>query len=361
MKEKKYIRVPVSHASQSVEAFKDLMGETETILNELEIPKSRKPKPSDVEFLTVDALKKATSLVPCFNPSDIKLVSGLQFPDITVEKFYGVEVKTSQSGWSSIGSSIIESTRIPNVEYIYMVFGNLKDNPARFKCKPYDQVLTDIKVTHSPRYEIDMNASETVFDLMEISYDLFRREPDHKKIELAQIYTRKKLRERGNREMPWWIKNFNDNNSQGNIRLWNDLSLGEKKSMTIQCMILFPEVLDPRPSHTKYNGSTLWLCSYHQIVSPNIRDIFSAGGQIEFVHDKRIYKIPRVFGRVKEYLSDIEEILRNPDDEFSVQMTVYNPSLLKISPEKRFNYWLSQILRRREDLPIEGFLFGNKK
>ncbi|RHB46846.1 hypothetical protein [Exiguobacterium sp. AM39-5BH] len=45
------------------------------------------------------------------------------FPDIIIGGKFGVEVKTSKSGWKSLGSSIMESTRIPGVEHIAMFSG----------------------------------------------------------------------------------------------------------------------------------------------------------------------------------------------------------------------------------------------
>ena len=55
-----------------------------------------------------------------FRPEEIKLVLGAKFPDIQAEQYYGVEVKTTASDtWKSVGSSIVESTRIEDVSMIY--------------------------------------------------------------------------------------------------------------------------------------------------------------------------------------------------------------------------------------------------
>ena len=354
MKDKKIIKVPISDGSQTPENFGQLMLTAEKILNEMRL--SSKPKPSEVEEITVDALKNATELVTCFRPSDIKLVSGMQFPDIKIEKWYGAEVKTSLNGWSSIGSSIIESTRIANVEWIYMVFGNLKESPAQFRCRPYQDVLTDIKVTHSPRYEINMNTDKSVFDEMGITYDLFRKESDYKKIERAQIYARRKLLDRKTKEMPWWIKDMNDNGIQGNIKLWSDLTIEEKRMLTMHCMILFPEVVNPKTSPVKYNDATLWLCSYHQIVSPNIRDIFSAGGQKIFTLKGNTYRMPQVFCRVRDLLPDIKRMLTDPNEDLLIQMQIYNPSLFKREKNKRYEQWLKNIVEYGNGLPLKEYL-----
>lgn len=354
MKNQNFISISIPETS-SLQAFRELMKTTEEILNTENIGIHEKPKPSEIEKITLKGLKEATSKVSCFKPSDIKLVSGINFPDIRIQRSYGVEVKSSQSGWTSIGSSIIESTRIPSIEEIYMVFANLRSKPAEFQCRPYEDVLIDIKVTHSPRYEIDMNAKKTIFDILGVPYNEFRVKEDKTKIELAQIYARKKFLEMGRKEMPWWIKDLKDNSSQGNIRLWNELSIEEKRKLLIQCMILFPSIVNPKPSPTKYNDATLWLCSYYQIVSPNIRDIFSAGGQETFFHNEIKYLIPRVYCKVRDNLREIREMIELPPQDLKVQMDIYNPLLSGKSSSERFLFWIKQIFVNNK-LPLLDFL-----
>lgn len=49
----------------------------------------------------------------------------------------------------------MESTRNKDVERIYMTFGKLGGSPA-FITKPYEDCLSEIVVTHYPRYLINM-------------------------------------------------------------------------------------------------------------------------------------------------------------------------------------------------------------
>lgn len=111
-----------------------------------------------------------------FLPDDIQLISGQRFPDIIAAKHFGVEVKsTKENKWVSIGSSIVESTRIEDVNHIYMLFGKLGGHPVEFKCKPYQNCLYDIAVTHSPRYLIDMETPQerTIFSKWESNMTVF--------------------------------------------------------------------------------------------------------------------------------------------------------------------------------------------
>ena len=353
-----YIRIKTPDATKANAAFVDLMDTTERILNDDRSCLKNKLTATEVENITLNAIKNATKVVNVFRPEDVILVSGLNFPDIKISPCYGVEVKTSQSGWSSIGSSIIESTRIPNIELIYMVFGNLKNNPPEFKCKLYESVLTDIKVTHSPRYLIDMDANKSIFDEIKMPYQDFRKKDEREKIEIAQLYTREKFKDRSNREMPWWVKDIQDSYNNDVIRIWNSLSRQEKSELTAQCMILFPQVLSPVSSQTKYLEATLWLCSYHRVVTPNIRDIFSAGGCSEFRCNSLIYRMPAIFGKVKENIDIIRRILTEENSELSVQMEIYNTKLHRIERNKRFEYWMENLQSLDLSLPIREFIFA---
>lgn len=107
----------------------------------------------------------------------IELVSGQSFPDIIANRYYGVEVKsTLKNHWKTTGNSVLESTRVAGVERIYLMFGKLAD-PIEFKCRPYQACLSEVVVTHSPRYLIDMNLGEgsTIFDKIGMAYNELRQ------------------------------------------------------------------------------------------------------------------------------------------------------------------------------------------
>lgn len=144
------------------QAFADLMDKTENILNEEAFANPDEYKQltsSSLESCAVEKIKLACADSP-FDASEVELISGQRFPDIVAEKYYGIEVKsTKEDHWTSTGSSILETTRIENVDDIYMLFGKLGGNIPQFKCRPYQDVLYDIAVTHSPRYLINMEIS----------------------------------------------------------------------------------------------------------------------------------------------------------------------------------------------------------
>src|SRR5699024_13488 len=99
------------------------------------------------------------------------------------------------------GSSIVESTRVDDIEKIYLLFGKLS-NPIEFKAKAYEDCLSDIVVTHSPRYKINMELDdgETIFDKLEVGYDELRNRENS--IGIVKDYYRR-YRKEG--EILWWI------------------------------------------------------------------------------------------------------------------------------------------------------------
>ncbi len=342
-------------------AFAEFMALSE---KEFNIRSKKDPKlykglsPSRLEEVTRDLLKDVAPMTP-FKPEDITLVSGHSFPDIMANNYCGVEVKsTKDDKWTSIGSSIVESTRNITVENIYMLFGKLGGNPPEFKLRPYQDCLCEIAVTHSPRYLINMELSqrETIFAKMGTTYDSLRTSGNA--IEQVRHYYRDKAIKEHKLEMPWWITSENVDSSQSfNIRLWNTLCDDVKKDLQAKCMILFPEALSPRQSQTKYNQTTLWLCSYNQVIVPNIRDFYSAGGKISHVNGKAINpQAPQVFARIVKFADEIRSQLTCPTKELIMLIEDYNPQLLKGG--NLYKNWLNICLKYAEtaNVPLKQWI-----
>lgn len=100
--------------------FKNLMLKTDRALNE---DAKKRPKyyatrgGNPLEDDVKSALEECAIGTPFENT--IEKISGQKFPDIVAAKFYGVEVKsTKENHWTSTGSSILETTRVADVERI---------------------------------------------------------------------------------------------------------------------------------------------------------------------------------------------------------------------------------------------------
>lgn len=294
--------------------FRSLMRRTDKALNadaalheDYYVQRSGNPLEQDVYKILCDCAKHT----PFENT--IKLISGAKFPDIVADNLYGVEVKSTKANhWTSIGSSILESTRVEGVERIFITFGKL-GKPVAFKSRPYEECLSEIAVTHYPRYQIDMELppGKTIFDKIGIPYDKLRRMENPVK-PVAQYY--KSQLKPG--ESLWWASDeeAEESSAPAIIRLWSDLSPDEKNFYTVMGYSLFPEILQPR-STTKYHRLAIWLVKRHSILNTNIRDQFSAGGQVDiYISNVGRFHMPATFGRIERYHDLISHFILSADE-----------------------------------------------
>ena len=268
--------------------------------------------PTDLEEVTRDLLKDVAPRTP-FRPEDITLVSGYTFPDIMATDYCGVEVKsTKDDKWTSLGSSIVESTRNTTVGNIYMLFGKLGGNPPEFRLRPYQECLSEIKVTHSPRYLIDMELSEkdNIFVKMRKPYESFRLLEEKEKISEVRKYYLQKAKDEGKNEMPWWLEETSDIN----LGFYNDLSPADKNEMMTRCYIIFYSMYDSDPQG-RYKRIALWLCNHYSLLCPNMRDFFTAGGVCSLFYKGKTRQYPHIVGEVIEKVPIIKKLLNNPDLE----------------------------------------------
>ncbi|NLD91062.1 MAG: hypothetical protein GX639_00190 [Fibrobacter sp.] len=271
-------------------------------------------KGSDIEPFIKDEMARAAKGTPFENT--IELIGGQRFPDIIANKYYGVEVKTTtQNHWRTTGNSVLETTRVDSVERIYMLFAKLAD-PLEFKCRPYEDVLSDVVVTHSPRYLIDMNLDEgaTIFDKIHIPYNQLRKK--NNPIEPIINYYREKLKPG---EELWWIDADKKKQKSNNliIRIWNVLSRDEKSRIINNVMVLFPEIFGN--GSNKFNRIPAWLVNNESVVCKNIRDLFTAGGKSSirignctFINASRIF-----FNLIENFESIKSIIMETPSNELS--------------------------------------------
>ena len=237
--------------------------------------------------------------------NSIELIGGQKFPDIVAKKFYGIEVKTTtKNHWKTTGNSVLESTRVEDVERIFMLFGKL-GKPIEFKCRAYEECLSEVVVTHSPRYLIDMNLEQgkTIFDKINTSYDTLRQNKNP--IKPITDYYKSKLKPG---QDLWWI---NEDVGEANhliIKHYGDLDRDEKESLKLNSMVLFPEIFGA--SNSKYKRISIWLVSRMSVVNRNIRDMFTSGGQENLELKGKIYKdVPKIFVNLFKNLPQLIEFL----------------------------------------------------
>lgn len=277
----------------------------------------------------------------------IQLISNQSFPDIVAARHYGVEVKTSQKGWKSTGSSIMESTRIKDVENIFLFFGKLSD-PVEFKCKPYQECLSDIVITHKPRYKIDMELpdGETIFDKIEVPYDMFR--VSENRIGILKGYYRNIL---SSGEDLWWLDE--GGSEEGNplvIKLWTTLTPEEKKDLKVQGFCWFPEILGT--STTKYNKFAFWLVQEESIIANSLRDVYSAGGRKDIIlEDAQYDDQPKTYYELATLRNEIKSTILLADTDYLKKM--WNFSGNDLEGEERLHFWISLVSKQENPPPIE--------
>lgn len=267
--------------------------------------------------------------------NSIELIGGQKFPDIVAKKYYGIEVKTTtQNHWKTTGNSVMESTRVEDVERIYMLFAKLAQ-PIEFRCRPYDEVLSEVVVTHSPRYLIDMNleGGNTIFDKIKIPYDKLRKSENP--IRPIINYYRSKLKPG---EELWWM-DTSDESKASNIviRVWNNLSIKERQVLKNRAMVYFPELFGNK--NDKFGRLAIWLATREAVVCPNVRDLFTAGGKSDYSIGNHTYtKLPRILLNLFNNLSDIiEEIAITPSHELSEYWKV------KTTEKQKLSHWIELV------------------
>ena len=271
----------------------------------------------------------------------IEKISGQRFPDIVAGKYYGVEVKSSKDEkWLSLGGSINESTRVEDVERIFITFGKLKD-PVEFRSRPYEDCLSEVVVTHYPRYKIDMNLKdgETIFHKMNTTYDKLRKSTDP--VESIVDYYRNQLSQG---ESFWWTGGRSNKKyhkpEQLRVCLLNSLPKSKRHELRAEGFALFPELLSA--SNDKYENFSLWLASKHSLVSSNIRDLFSARGKGKLETEKASYiDISRVILNVNEDKRNILKTMNSIHE--SILCKTWG---VKIIENDRLGQWINLISRR---------------
>ncbi|MDD9867915.1 MAG: hypothetical protein OXU73_01115 [Candidatus Campbellbacteria bacterium] len=295
-------------------------------------------QPLDFErivYETMCSIAKDTSF-----QDSIKQTEKLEFPDILAKEYFGVEVKmTKKNTWLSRGNSIFETSRVKEVKRIYILFGKFG---GKFDVRygPYQDCMSSIKVTHSPRYVVNMDLpqDESIFEKMGINYNNFRE--SDKKIQLVKEYYKGQLKDG---EELWWIDDEKEETHISPvIHPFQNLDEEEKERFVIDAMILFPEMFGK--SSLKFERAAIYLIAKHNAVCPNLRDIFTAGGQREIEVGGLVHLVPQIYEKLFERAS----LIRKRIFEIKEDKLLYYWRLKRIEGD-RLSQWKK--LLRKEGLP----------
>lgn len=318
------------------EMFAQVMDLTEQIVNE-QIRQSPEDfysiSSTEGEVIIADATREAIGKLnePVFVSDDVKHVGGSSFPDVTAKVRHGVEVKTRFNSWKTAGSSIAEGNRISGVEDIYLAFIRTGDNPE-CRIRPYAECMEEIGVTHSPRFKINMEAEESIFDKMKITYEDFSH--DENRIKYWTDYVKKNLRKG---QQLWWLSSTDsDEVIPAHLTFFSKLSKQQKHDIKMEALSLYPEIFAG-----KYERVTMWLAT-KGIVASTIRDQFTAGGKITTVIDEKEMVLPHIFSFLLNDRENIEHYILNANEE--ALMSSWEEEHIQVGPQ-RIEQWSSLVIK----------------
>jgi hypothetical protein len=309
---------------------------------------TRKTSPTEYEKLVEEASKYVINA----NNYDCEIEyteGGHAFPDIIYtfnknEKF-GIEVKSStntnspDNSWTILGNSILGSTKVEVLD-IYIMFIKVNKNGCFVKSARYEDSVSDVVVTHSPRYKINLvqESKDSFFSRSGISYDSMNDSDDP--IGLITNY----FREQG--QTAWWIAE----STPAVIKTWAEVSPEEKNDIIATAFILFPELISST-GPTKYKRLAKWLAANYSIVDSSLRDNFTAGGRLNIeVNFKKFFRMPRIFESLLLHLEAFNVKIKELSLDEIQQYWVAYPSKSDNSVE-RVNHWYSTI---KNDLKNEN-------
>ena len=225
--------------------------------------------PKEFEKLVLDELTTVCGKLATANPS----FDQHAFPDIVVNGF-GVEVKyTNKNSWRTVGNSIFEGKRDGSAKVIYVIYGKMGGWPE-VRWSLYENCVTHVRMSHAPRFVIEMEESEKLFDSMDISYKEFCSLSSEDKMELVRKYARSRLNDG---ERLWWLEDRDEHTLPMAVTIYRHLSNDLKTQYRAECALLFPEIVKGSRARSKYDRAGLYLITQHGVYAPQLRDLYTAG------------------------------------------------------------------------------------
>ncbi|MDR1095456.1 MAG: hypothetical protein LBL31_03630 [Spirochaetaceae bacterium] len=272
------------------------------------------------------------------------------FPDIAVGNF-GVEVKfTLNDTWRSVANSVLETSRIETVEKVYLIFGKMGGTPE-VKWDDYEKSVIHVRTSHVPRFEVEIAADHSLFELMGITYGAFRVLPMEEKMRYIREYARSRL-QKG--ERLWWLP---DNaNAEHTLpiqaRLYTALSTEEKTKLRAEAVLLCPGIVKSGRAKNKYDDAVLYLLTYHGVICHQARDLFSAGSVANPDNDDEggVY-IERALKRIEKEMIDAAMTMND-----ALFLEYWGES---VPPEQRVKKWLEKADALAHDWTPSKSLFLN--
>lgn len=194
------------------------------------------------------------------------------FPDILVNGC-GIEVKyTQRKTWHGTGNSIFEGMRDPNTQRIYMVF--CRADIPEIRWRKYEHCIKGVRISHSPRYMIDMDVDNSFFDNLGIPYSEFISYSIREKMSHVREHVKQRIDEH---EKLWWIDEEDSHTLPMEVRIYRLLPADVKIMLRAETALMCPQIFKGSRKKGKYDQAAIYLLTQHGVVAPQIRDLFTAG------------------------------------------------------------------------------------
>ena len=182
---------------------------------------------------------------------------------------------TLSDTWRSVANSVLETNRIEAVEVVYIVFGKMGGVPE-IRWGLYADSVVHVRTSHVPRFEVELFADKSLFQLMGLDYDKFRALPMHEKMVHIRAYAKGRLKQG---ERLWWLEDSPDADHALPIqaRLYTSLTAAEKSRFRAEAALLCPGIVASGRVKNKYDDAVLYLLTYRGVLCHQARDLFSAG------------------------------------------------------------------------------------
>jgi hypothetical protein len=191
----------------------------------------------------------------------------------------------------------------------------------------------------------------TLFEKMSITYEQFSDSTFEEKMRFIRKYARDRLKEG---ERLWWLEDKPGelHSLPLQVRLYMRLVQEEKRKLRAEAALLCPQIVKPSRTKNKYNDAVMYLLTYHGVLCPQARDLFSAGS-VALRADET-----RGGNYVERALKDIETEMitaaQNLDDALFIEY--WGTS---VDPRERISEWLSRADELARGWKPSAVLFKN--
>lgn len=263
-----------------------------------------------------------------------------KFPDFIIEDKetgtkLGIEVKkTNEAKWEVQGGSVFESLK-NDVEDTYILMGKFGGEKPEARIRKYDECLQDLRVTHSPRFYINLDLPE--------GEDYLTKKNAKDLLSLSGNDLNRKIRQllRSNHST-WW--------SEEETTAWDSLGNEEKEIYLNDGIALFPEIFN-----SDYSNFTPWLVYSCLVWCGHVRDIFSAGG-VKYIEDEGFYVSAIMNRAIEKYDAIKNRILDMTEEE------IYKFWKVEKVESDRIEQWINlvcsnlrlsnDLMKKTRDLPL---------